>query len=112
VIDGLALLIEDQTDSPIIGTITTSNTDPEEGDTLTLTYIIEETSPYDQSSLLYWWYKDGELVSQGSSNSIELENLPAGTSRYDVVVGTATNSSLGSSSIQVSIEIVPSLASM
>ncbi len=112
VIDGVSLLINDQTDSPIIGTISSSKSSPEKGDTITLTYETEETSSYDPTSLIYWWYKDGELIEQSASKSIEIENLPAGTSRYDVVVGTETNNSLGSSSILISIEIVPSVASI
>ena len=109
VIDNISLIIEDQTDSPISGTIICSDDNPGAGDSVTLTYNIEEGSAYDPQDLVFSWYKDGELIVSGQTGSFTVNELPNGTTRYDVVVGTESNSSLGSSSILISVPITPSI---
>ena len=109
VIDGLTIVIEDQTDSPIIGSVSPSNQNPQVGDDITLTYTIENSAGYDEDDIIYTWYKDGEIIESQTSKTLTVTDVQSGTARYDVIVGTDENSSLGSSSILIAIEIHPTV---
>jgi len=109
VIDDVNISITDNTESPIVGTITGVPSPVTVGESVTLTYNATLPEGVLEEDLTYEWYIDGVKVDSATTKNLTINAL-AGTTRYDVVVGKGSTHSLGSASTSISITPSPSIS--
>ncbi|NCB01778.1 MAG: hypothetical protein EOM67_06375 [Spirochaetia bacterium] len=111
IINGVNLTITDNRFPPVMGSITRTAGTLTVGQELSLTYSITTPSGDDESAYNYIWYVDGVVDPSSTSHVLSVNSALGGTTRYDVVVVKKESSiALGSASIDVVIEVTPTIA--
>lgn len=99
------IAVTDNTGTPIEGSITIEALPTEVGKEATLTFTLDENSPWDIDDLNFQWYCEGTPLENSNSPSCTIESLKGGTYRYDLIISNGKVGSLGSASVLVVTEV-------
>ncbi len=109
VIDNVNMIISDETDGVIIGTISSSQEVPVSGGTLTLTYQASDAAGVPAGDIVYQWYEDGIPISGAQNSTYTISSVHSGSVRYDIIVGTVDNPMMGSAGYTVEVTPHPAI---